>query len=193
VGELGQTAIPLHRYAQCRGDFHLRRATITSLLQIDGGGVTVADESPHGTWQRIEAAEIVEHSAPDSMVGKRLEFEVSAAIIPIGGFDQTCDACGFKVFKKNAWWATPVNPPGEQFDLRQMIKDGLFAFARCKCDRRCHERTPFGERLIASRSGSGGASGAERSRAGGSRVKRTLDGEHQERRLGESGRKALRI
>ena len=46
---------------------------------------------------------------------------------------------------------------------------------------------PSGERLISSRSESGGARGAERSRAGGSRVERTLDGEHQERRLGERG------
>src|SRR5207249_4633286 len=46
---------------------------------------------------------------------------------------------------------------------------------------------PSGERLIASRSGSGGARGVELSRAGGSRVKRTLDGEHHERRLGRDG------
>jgi hypothetical protein len=45
---------------------------------------------------------------------------------------------------------------------------------------------PSGERLLASRS-------AERSRAGGSRVKRTLDGEHQERRLGRTGEEDLRI
>src|SRR5207302_2145971 len=73
AGELGQTAIPLHRYAQCRRDFHLGRATIASVLQMDGGGLPGADESPHGTWQRIEAAEIVEHGATDSMVGQRLE------------------------------------------------------------------------------------------------------------------------
>ena len=93
VGELGQTAVPLHRYAHFRRDLHLGRATIASMLQMDSGGVPVADESPHGTWQRIEAAEIVEHGAADSMVGQRLEFDVSATIIPVGRFDQTCDAC----------------------------------------------------------------------------------------------------
>jgi len=46
---------------------------------------------------------------------------------------------------------------------------------------------PSGERLIASRSGSRSARGVERSRAGCSRVKRTLDGEHHERRLGREG------
>ena len=46
---------------------------------------------------------------------------------------------------------------------------------------------PSGERLISSRSGTGGARGAERSRAGVSRVKRTLDREHYERRLGGEG------
>jgi hypothetical protein len=87
------------------------------------------EESRDGAGQRIEAAEIIEHVATDSVACERLEFDVSVAIIPIGGFDQSGDACRFKIFQKDAGRAAPVKLPCEHSDLRPMIGDGLFAFA----------------------------------------------------------------
>ena len=113
------------------------------MLQVRDGSIAVAGESPDGPGQRIEAAEIIEHRATDSVACERLEFDVSAAIIPIGGFDQAGDACRYKIVEKDAGRAAPVKLPGEHSDLRQMIEDGLFAFAGRKSGRRFHVRAPF--------------------------------------------------
>lgn len=96
------------------------------VLQVPGSGVSLANKAPNCTWQWIEIPEVIEHCAADTVFGESLQFDVSAAVIPICSFDQTGNAGGNEIFEKDTGRTPPMQTSCKHLYLRHVIENGLF-------------------------------------------------------------------